>query len=133
MNTPINTYGVTFKYGSTSATTQVDIKTFPSIFAKKSALETTTMSDSGKTYIDGISQTPEGFDFGCNWDKDVFDTINKLTNVQKCELAFSDGSKFTWDAKLSVSNDDGSVDSVIGMTITAMPVTAPVFSAGSST
>lgn len=57
--------------------------------------------------------------------------INALTAAQKCELAFSDGSKYTWDGYLSASVNEGAVDEVLEMTITATPSTVPVFTAGS--
>ena len=62
-----------------------------------------------------------------NWDAEVFAEINALTEVQKCELAFSDGSKFTFDGYLSASNNEGSVNAVAEMTVSVMPATVPVF------
>ena len=126
----ISTYGVTLKYGSDSATTGIAIKDFPSLLGKRSALETTTLSDDAQTYIEGIRQQSETFDFTTNYDKTVFSTLNGLTGVQKCELAFSDGSKFTWDGKISASVNEGSVDGVVEMTISITPSTVPVFAAG---
>ena len=126
----ISTYGVTLKYGSDSATTGIAIKDFPSLLGKRSALETTTLSDDAQTYIEGIRQQSETFDFTANYDKTVFSTLNGLTGVQKCELAFSDGSKFTWDGKISASVNEGSVDGVVEMTISITPSTVPVFAAG---
>ena len=60
----------------------------------------------------------------------VMAAINALSAVQKCELSFRDGSKFTWDGYISCSNNDGDVDSVIEMTISVTPTTVPVFTAG---
>lgn len=130
MATPISTYQAIFKYGSTTPSTSIDIKSFPQILAPRSALETTTMSDDAQTYIQGIRQTPDTFEFTANWDKAVFNTINGLTAAQKCELDFSDGSKFTWDGYVSAANNDGDVDAVIEMTISVTPTSVPVFSAG---
>lgn len=130
MATPISTYQAVLKYGAQSATTTIDIKSFPQILAPRSSLETTTMSDDAQTFIPGIRQTPNSFDFTCNWDKAVMAAINALSVVQKCELSFRDGSKFTWDGYISCSNNDGDVDSVIEMTISVTPTTVPVFTAG---
>ena len=131
MNTPISTYNAQLKYGSTTSTTNtIDIKSFPSILGQRSQLEVTTMSDGAQKYIQGIRQQDSAFAFTCNWDKTVFSTINALTAAQKCELDFSDGSKFTWDAYLSAAISEGSVDAVIEMTINAGPVSVPVFTAG---
>ena len=126
----ISTYGVTLKYGASSATTPVTIKSFPSIMGQRSSIEVTTLSDDAQRYIQGIRQQEESFTFSANWDKAVFAAINALTAVQKCELAFSDGSKFTWDGYMSVSNNEGGVDEVVEMTISCTPTTVPVFTAG---
>lgn len=123
----ISTFGTTLKYGATSATTEVAIKDFPSLLGKRSALETTTLSDDAQTFIPGIRQQEESFDFTANYDPTVLSTINALTVVQKCELTFSDGSKYTWDGYLSASVNEGSVDAVLEMTISISPTTVPVF------
>lgn len=123
----ISTYGVSLKYGETTPTTAVVIKDFPSLLGKRSALETTTLSDDAQTFIPGIRQQSETFDFTANYDATVLETINALTSVQKCELAFSDGSKFTWDGFISASVNEGAVDAVVEMTISITPTTVPVF------
>lgn len=123
----MNTYGTTFKYGATSADKALAIKSYPQIMAKRGSLEVTTLQDDAKVYIPSIRETPDSLDFTMNWDAAVFAEINALTAVQKCELAFSDGSKFTWDGYLSVSNGEGSVGAVAEMTVSVMPATVPVF------
>ena len=123
----ISTYGVTLKYGSASPTISIVIKSFPSLLGKRSALETTTLQDDAQTFIQGIRQQSETFDFTANYDSSVFETLNGLTGVQKCELDFSDGSKFTWDGYISASVDDGDVDRVVNMTISITPTTVPEF------
>ena len=123
----ISTYGTTFKYGSTTADKALAIKSYPEILAKRAALETTTLQSDAKTYIAGIRETADSFAFVLNWDAEVFAEINALTEVQKCELAFSDGSKFTFDGYLSASNNEGSVNAVAEMTVSVMPATVPVF------
>lgn len=128
----ISTYGVTLKYGASSATTSVEIKDFPQILGTRSALETTTLSSAAQTFIPGIRQQSETFDFTANFDPTVMSTINALTAAQKCELAFSDGSKFAWEGWLSATVNEGSVDAVVEMTISITPTTVPTFTAGSS-
>ena len=126
----ISSFGTTLKYGSSSATTTIEIKDFPEILGGRSALETTTLSDDAQTYIPGIRQQAESFDFTANFNAQEMATINALTAVQKCELAFSDGSKFAWDGYISARINEGSVDSVLEMTISITPTTVPVFTAG---
>lgn len=123
----ISTYGVTLKYGSTSATTTIKIKDFPQVLGSRSALETTTLSDDAQTFIPGIRQQSETLDFTANFDADEMEAINALTAVQKCELTFSDGSKYTWDGWVSAAINEGSVDAVVEMTVSITPTTVPTF------
>lgn len=126
----LSTYNTTLKYGATSADTEIIIKDFPSLLGKRSSLETTTLKDDAQTFIPGIRQQEESFDFTANYDKEVLAEINALTAVQKCELTFSDGSKYTWDGYLSASVNEGAVDAVLEMTISISPATVPVFVPG---
>ena len=123
----ISTYGTVFKYGAASPEKELPIKSYPEILAKRSALEITTLGDDAKRYIAGVRETPDSFPFTLNWDPTIFAEINALDGVQKCELAFSDGSKFTFDGYLSASNNEGSVNAVAEMTVSVMPATVPVF------
>ena len=124
----ISTFGVTLKYGTSDATTEVVIKDFPSLLGKRSSLETTTLSDDAQTFIAGIRQQSESFDFTANYDATVYNTLNSLDGTQKWELSFSDGSKYAWDGTASVSVNEGAVDAVIEMTISVTPSTVPVWS-----
>ena len=126
----ISTYGVTLKYGSSSATTEIVIKDFPQVLGSRSALETTTLSDDAQTFIPGIRQQSETLDFTANFDAAVMSAINELTAVQKCELAFSDGSTYAWDGWISAAINEGSVDAVVEMTVSITPTTVPKFTAG---
>ena len=126
----LSTYNTTLKYGATSADTEIIIKDFPSLLGKRSSLETTTLKDDAQTFIPGIRQQEESFDFTANYDKEVLAEINALTAVQKCELTFSDGSKYTWDGYLSASVNEGAVDAVLEMTISISPATVPLFVPG---
>ena len=123
----MSTYGTVFKYGESTASKTLAIKSYPQVMAKRSALEVTSLSDDAKVYIAGVRETPDSLDFTMNYDAAVFAEINALTGVQKCELTFSDGSGFTWDGYLSASNNDGAVNAVAEMTISVMPATVPVF------
>ena len=126
----LSTYNTTLKYGETSADTEIIIKDFPSLLGKRSSLETTTLKDDAQTFIPGIRQQEESFDFTANYDKAILTAINALVDIQKCELTFSDGSKYTWDGYLSASVNEGAVDAVLEMTISISPATVPVFVPG---
>lgn len=123
----ISTYGVKLAYGATTPQTEVAIKDFPSLLGKRSSLETTTLSDDAQTFIPGIRQQSESFDFTANYDATLYNTLNTLSGVQKWSLTFSDGSKYTWDGNVSVSINEGAVDAVVEMTISVTPTTVPVW------
>ena len=125
----ISSKGTVLKIGSKS----YDIKDFPVILGERSALEITTLSDDAQRYIQGIRQTGESFPFLANYDATTYAELNALSGEQECELAFSDGSKFTWEGYVSVSINEGSVDAVLEMTISVTPFTVPEWSKGSAT
>ena len=123
----LSTFGVSLKYGEASPQTAVVIKDFPSLLGKRSSLETTTLSDDAQTFIAGIRQQSESFDFVANYDPTVYNTLNNLTEDQSWSLTFSDGSGYTWTGTASVSVNEGSVDAVLEMTISVTPSTVPVW------
>ena len=126
----ISSFGVALKYGADTPQTAVVIKDFPSLLGKRSSLETTTLSDDAQTFIAGIRQQSESFDFTANYDASVYNTLNSLTDKQKWSLTFSDGSGYTWEGTVSVSVNEGSVDAVMEMTISVTPSTVPVWAQG---
>lgn len=121
-------FGTVLKYGATSPDTQITIKDTPVILAKRSSVETTTLSDDARTYIPGIRETAESFDFTANYDSVIFETLNGLDEVQKCALVFSDGSGYTWDGNISASVNEAAIDAVLEMTISITPTSVPVWS-----
>lgn len=104
-----------------------DIKDFPSILGQRSALETTTLSDDAQKYIAGIRQQSDTFPFLMNYEATTYEEINALTGEQECKLTFSDGSGFSWRGFVSASINEGSVDSVLEMTINVTPASVPVW------
>lgn len=124
----LSTKGVKLAYGTSTPQTEIVIKSFPSILGKRSALETTTLSDDAQTFIPGIMQQEESFDFTANYDATVYNSLNGLTGIQKCSLTFPDGSKYTWDGYISASVNEGDVDAVIEMTVSITPSSVPVWS-----
>lgn len=106
------------------------IKDFPSILGQRSSLETTTLSDDAQTFTPGIRQQEDTFPFLANYDPTVYQEINALTDEQECKLTFSDGSGFTWNGAVSASINEGDVDAVLEMTISVIPMSVPVWSAG---
>lgn len=125
----MSAFNTVLKYGADSPTTELVIKDTPVIMAKRSSLETTTLVDDARTFIPGIRETSESFDFTANYDSEVFATLNALTETQKCALVYSDGSGYTWDGKISVSVNEAAVDAVLEMTISITPESVPVWAA----
>ena len=123
----------TYKTKLTIADKEYKIKSFPEILGKRSALETTTMSDDAQTFINGIRQMAETLDFGANYVADDYATLNGLDGDQECKLTFGDGSSYTWQGGVSATIDEGDVDAVMGMTISITPSTVPVWAKGSAT
>lgn len=113
-------------------TKEYKIKDFPSILGQRSALETTTLSDDAQTFIDGIRQQSESFPFLANYEASVYEEINALTGPQECKLTFGDGSGYSWNGTVSASINEGSVDSVLEMTISVTPSSVPVWAKGSA-
>lgn len=125
----ISTFNTVLKYGADSPTTPVRIKDFPSLLGKRNALEVTDLSDSAQRFIPGIRAQSDSFDFTANYDAAVYAEIAEAeATVQKCSLAFSDGSGYMWDGYISASVKEGSVDAVMEMTISIIPCSVPVWS-----
>ncbi len=108
------------------------IKDFPSILGQRSSLETTTLSDDAQTFTPGIRQQDDSFPFLANYDPTVYAELNALTGEQECKLTFSDGSGFSWNGAVSVSINEGDVDSVLEMTISVIPMSVPVWAKGTT-
>lgn len=120
-------YNTVLKYGETSPSTQIIIKDTPVIMAKRSSVETTTLADDARTFIPGIRETAESFDFTANYDSEIFATLNALDKAQKCALVFADGSGYTWDGSISASVNEAAIDAVLEMTISITPSSVPVW------
>ena len=128
MATPITAYNTRLMYGADSPNTQIIIKDTPVILAKRSSVETTTLSDDARTYVPGLRESSETFDFTCNYDSEVFAALNALTEAQKCALVYGDGSGYTWDGNISASVNEAAIDAVLEMTVSITPTTVPVWS-----
>ena len=125
----INTYGVTLKWGESADAVAkvVDIKDFPDMIGDPEMLETTTLSDAQVTNIPGIKSS-DTLTFTCNYSKTEFAAVND--DAEKSlfyELAFSDGSKFTWQGQHTCGLPGKGVNEVIEFTINIAASTPVVF------
>ena len=104
----------------------VDIKDFPDLGGAPEMLETTTLSDSMQTYIEGI-QSADALEFTANYTKEDYSALNELKGKKESYAVYFgeegvDG-KFTFDGYLSARVNGGGVNEVVGMTISIAPAT----------
>jgi hypothetical protein len=88
-------------------------------------LETTTLSDSMQTYIEGI-QSSDALEFTANYTKEDYSTLVALkgTNTPFAVNLGGANGRFTFSGYLSVRVNGGGVNEVVGMTISIAPSTA---------
>ena len=92
-------------------------------------LETTTLSDAQVTNIPGIKSS-DTLSFTCNYTKADFGAVNDdAEKPLHYELAFSDGSKFTWQGQHTCGLPGKGVNEVVEFTINIAASTPVVFSA----
>lgn len=119
----ISSYNVVLKWGeSADAVEQViDIKDFPDLIGEPNLLETTTLSDSQQTYINGI-KSADLMSFTFNYTKEDFQSVkDDEGKALFYELSFSDGSAFTWQGQHTVGLPGKGVDEVLEATINIAP------------
>lgn len=126
----ISTYPVALKYDKSTTETPswddvCDIKDFPDLGGAPEMLETTTLSDSAKSYIAGIKDQ-QALEFTANYDEDDMDTIAGLTGTKKFQLWFgANGAsgKFEFSGTISAYVVGAGVNEVVDMKIVIVPST----------
>lgn len=130
----ISSYKAFLMHGTGSGTLTwaklVDIKDFPDLGAAPEPLETTTLSDFGRTYIPGIENT-EQKTFTCNYVPADYETIAALKGtVQNVAIWFGgtesggvvtptgESGKFVGKGYIDVFVAGAGVNEVVNMTIT---------------
>lgn len=126
----ISTFGIQLMHKGTGSTFTklIDIKDFPDLGGAPEMLETTTLSDSMQTYIEGI-QSADALEFTANYTKEDYEKLVALKGENEAFAVFfnestNDGSKFYFNGYLSVRVNGGGVNEVVGMTISIAPSTA---------
>ena len=128
----ISTYLCELKWGTSSSQVEkkIDIKDFPDLIGEPNMLETTTLSDGAQTFIPGIKQTSM-MNFTFNYTKEDFTKVKTDEGKELYyELAFSDGSKFTWQGQHVATLPGKGVDEVVEAGISIAPSTPVEFAAG---
>lgn len=127
----LSTFGVSLKWGESAEAVQkvVDIKDFPDMISDPNLLEVTTLSDSQVTNILGI-RSSDLLSFTANYTSADFAAVHKDEGkTMFYELAFSDGSKFTWSGQHTCGLPGKGVDEVIEFTINIAASTPVEFTA----
>lgn len=134
--TPISTQHSYFMYKvSTTWTKLFDFKTDPDQATAPDQLETTTQSDSIKTYIEGLQDNPQK-QYTCNYDLPTYRAIKAL-NGQEQDVAEWFGAnssgepdghdgKFAGKGFLDVYWNGGDANTVRNMTVTLTMTSALV-------
>lgn len=127
----ISTYAAELRWGESAeaVTKKIDIKDFPDLIGSPNQLETTTLSDDAQTFIPGI-RTMDLLTFTFNLDKVTGKAVKDDEDKPLYyELAFSDGTAFTWQGEHTLGVPGKGVDEVIEGTINivASTVITPKF------
>ena len=123
------------KKGSNAYEKLVDIKDFPDLGGSPEMLETTTLSDSMQTYIEGI-QSSDALEFTINYDLSTYETLLAMKGVETEFSVWFGGSevggvvtptgdegKFNFKGYLSVRVVGKGVNEVKEATISIAPST----------
>lgn len=113
----------------------LDIKDYPDLFGSPEMLETTTLSNRGRTYEPGIDEN-EALEFTANYDLETFKTLRGMKDTENDFAVWFGGTeagnvltptgsdgKFKFKGKLSVSLVGKGVNEVREMKITIAPTT----------
>lgn len=131
--TPTSTIG-TYLMKGTAGTPNTyaklcDIKDYPDLIGAPEALETTDLSKSARTYIEGLKAN-EQLTFTANYTESDFNTLNSLSGEQLLAVDFgTDGAdgRFTFSGYVSVSIVGKGVNEVREMSIVITPTTEITF------
>ena len=128
----MSTYGIYLMHKGTGDTYSklIDIKDFPDLGGAPEMLETTTLSDSMQTFIEGI-QSSDALEFTCSYSKDDYTTLNALKGKEEDYAVYfgeeGTNGKFTFKGYLSARVSGGGVNEVVGMTVSIAPSTVITF------
>lgn len=125
----ISTYKTSLMYKATDSgstyTKLIDIKEFPDLGGDPEMLETTTLTDSMQTYINGI-QSSDGLEFTANYTSANYSAVDALADGKSHDFAIYFGDegaegKFTFSGMVSVRINGAGVNEVVEMTVTIAP------------
>ena len=120
--TPIATMGSSLTVGGTD----VPVKDFPDFGTDVDTIDMTSLYDFDEVSITGLRRG-SNMAFTANYDPTVFTTLKGFETAKEakaCVFTFNDGSKYTFDALVSVGHPGKGVSEGVDMTVTLNRTTA---------
>lgn len=125
-----------YKSGTSSSYTKlVNIKDYPDLGGEPEMIETTTLSDKMRTYVEGV-QSLDGLTFTANYDKEDYAKVKALGGSEHDFAVWFGGTgegenleptgeegKFKFSGTISVYVAGGGVNEATNMNITIAPST----------
>ena len=121
--------GITLKIGDLTVT---GLQSTPEISESKEKLETTTLANANKTYIDGLKDFGDSLSFTCLYLKEEFMQVRGLADGEgkEVELKYPDGMTVTFTGSVSTVLSGAEVNSVLTYQIEITPMSDIEIAAG---
>ena len=121
--------GITLKIGDLEVT---GLQSTPEISESKEKLETTTLANANKTYIDGLKDFGDSLSFSCLYLKDEFLAVRELADGEgkSVELKYPDGMTVSFTGSVSTVLSGAEVNSVLTYNIEITPMSDIEITAG---
>lgn len=121
--------GITLKIGELEVT---GLQSTPEISESKEKLETTTLANANKTYIDGLKDFGDSLSFSCLYLKDEFLAVRELADGEgkAVELKYPDGMTVSFTGSVSTVLSGAEVNSVLTYNIEITPMSDIEITAG---
>ena len=121
--------GITLKIGDLTVT---GLQSTPEISESKEKLETTTLANANKTYIDGLKDFGDSLSFTCLYLKEEFMQVRALADGEgkEVELAYPDGMTVKFTGSVSTVLSGAEVNSVLTYSIEITPMSDIEIAAG---
>ena len=121
--------GITLKIGDLTVT---GLQSTPEISESKEKLETTTLANANKTYIDGLKDFGDSLSFTCLYLKEEFMLVRGLADGQgkQVELKYPDGMTVKFTGSVSTVLSGAEVNSVLTYQIEITPMSDIVIADG---
>ena len=121
--------GITLKIGDLTVT---GLQSTPEISESKEKLETTTLANANKTYIDGLRDFGDSLSFTCLYLKEEFMQVRALADGvgKEVELKYPDGMTVAFTGSVSTVLSGAEVNAVLTYSIEITPMSDIVIEAG---